>query len=534
MLREVLTFLFAVWCLLLIGCGSSQENESPETLVADPKAEKPVVHWTMDLPETARLQNEMPLAVVCGDFALPPCSGTIVLRLDEASYFDEAMTALSEYSLDRKRSFIIGKGAETVLLAERHADIFSGAIFLFDGTEVDRYPKSSRIFENWLHRKHDVMEMASNLSSVNCYVICIPTEDGSLRTPVLARRLHQALQAAKGNVKLTELTEAPAHEDFVKAIMWCQASAKSGAPESFSWTTFDFGTNGAWWLRAGQPEKPLEPFGFRSSRNGQVVDVVPKNLKSFSVVRHPDWFNPALPIIVNVRSEAGSLLRKVLIPAANVEDDMTMIRQLRNDDARGWLDENYTDIPDMQKDAMVPGGFASVMKSPLVIVPGGEEPEWRKAAVKLATFCRETLGLQSVTVINDGEMTMGMIDGSNVILLGGPEDNEVSRMIYPYLPLPDIFVALAAELAGEVELAAADYLLAYPVDNYPDPRMMIMAGGDAPDVLLNRLLDAVGQDNPLGGCSDCLIYHQGKVVRGVLGTDWSVASARFAIAPESP
>lgn len=412
-----------------------------------------------------------------GAFSLAPQGrgATDYMALGE----DDVLSAIEEvcrdFTIDRDRIYLRGGsmgGTGSWHLGVHYADRFAGIVPVAGNADYLAWQKhwgwnapfpGRNDALRWLVQEAQTPRAyAGNLLNLPAYVLhgtadTIVPVDHARNTVAELRRLGCPVQYLEfpgvGHGGFPADAEA-------EALAWVCGFQRESWPRRVSWTADLMRQGDAYWVRLEEKRVPLG----LARVDAEVLDrrrvrVRTANLAAFSIRRDGELFDPGAPLFVEVDEE------RVIFPPAPAGSRAG----LRYLPGAGWRDASLLPAPPLRKTAFLEGPIQEALHAPFVLVLGTRSADplrrelWAGEVRSFASEWKRRNGAPC-PFVRDTECTAELADSRNLILFGGSEDNTVTAVLEPRLPVN----RMLRPLAGTAPPGALGSLAPTPAPRPPD------------------------------------------------------------------
>ncbi len=254
---------------------------------------------------------------------------------------------------------------------------------------------------------------------------------------------------------------------------------RNAHPRTVRWAADLMRQGTAYWVRLEEKQTPL---GI-AHLVAQAVDrshvvASTQNLNAFAIRRDPVLFASGQPLFAQIDGE------RVIFPPGPANGWLA----LRHLPGAGWRDASLLPLPPLRKTAGLEGPIQEAVHAPFVLVLGTRSPDplkrtlWDAEVRRFANEWKRRNGAPC-PFVRDVECTAELADSHNLILFGGAEDNAVTAMLEPRLPVARMLRPLTATALGiggpasRSALTAPDvgWLMLYPNPEHPRRLVVVIA-----------------------------------------------------------
>jgi predicted esterase len=411
---------------------------------------------------------------------------------------DDVLTAIEEvcrdYSVDRDRIYLRGGsmgGTGSWHLGVHHAGRFAGILPIVGNADYTAWqtqwgwnaPFEGRNDElrRLVQEAQTPRAFATNLLNLPTYVI-----HGSADNIVPVEHARRTVAVLRQNGCPVNYLEYPGsgHGGFPgdieqQALAWLCSFQRDAHPRRVRWAAELMRQGTAYWVRLEEKRAPLG----LAHLDAQAIDrshivATTQNLNAFAVRRDPVLFAGDRPLFVQVDAE------RVIFPPGPA-DAWLSFRYLPG---AGWRDASLLPLPPLRKTAALEGPIQEAVQAPFVLVQGTRSPDPLKSAlwgVEVRRFANEWKRRNGspCPFVRDVECSAELADSHNLILFGGADDNTVTAVLEPRLPIARMLRPLtstALDLGGPANRAtptAADtgWFMVYPNPEHPRRLVVVIA-----------------------------------------------------------
>ena len=470
-----------------------------------PKRYDPVVEWPLIVSLHGhgwyRPYQGHPAPAYKGAFGLAPHGrgASDYKDLGENDVLATIAEVCRDFAIDPNRIILRGGsmgGTGSWNVAVHHADLLAGILPLCGNADYRAWserwgwnaPFEGRndAMRNLLQEGQTARALAGNLLHVPA---CVLHGSADPIVPVgHARAMVRDLRRLHCPVHYFEFPNAE-HGGFPGALQneglaWLLGQPRITTPKHVRWTANLMRHGKAYWIRL---EQKLHPLGFAridALAEGETrVRITTENLAEFSIQRTCGLWRPDKPLFVTVDG------RRVIFPADDPRDWVSL-RRIASD----WYDAARTPAPPQQKTACLEGPIHEALQAPFVLVLGTRAPDalrrqlWAREVYQfLYEWKRRNNAL--CPFVRDVDCTAAMADTRNLILFGGPRDNDISARLAPALPLEDMLLPLTSPSGGDASTRHFDparpdvgWFTVFPNPEHPH-RLIVMIHGNGPEAI---------------------------------------------------
>ncbi|MBN2451721.1 MAG: prolyl oligopeptidase family serine peptidase [Lentisphaeria bacterium] len=266
-----------------------------------------------------------------------------------------------------------------------------------------------------------------------------------------------------------------------EALGWLCARPRETLPRRVRWSCELMRHGQAYWLRLERKKSPLGAACIDAAvGEGNRLTASTANLAAFSVRREAGLFDPGRPVFTTVDGE------RVIFPPGPADQSLCF----RFVPGSGWRDQAQVQPPPIEKRAWLEGPIQEALMAPFALVLGTRSPDpltrnlWYREVRAFAEEWKRRNGAPC-PFLRDVDCTAEVAGSRNLILFGGPEDNSLSAVLAPRLPIRQMMHPLLAA-AGTAPATAPDlnspeggWFLLYPNPEHPH-RLVVLVAGNGP------------------------------------------------------
>ena len=418
---------------------------------------------------------------------------------------DDVLSVLEQvcasYSIDRDRIYLSGQsmgGDGTLSLAMRYPGVFAAVADIFGGSDYTLWaPPREKIPEWELFRLQadSPVSAAENLLHTPVYVYH-GVKDASVSVEHSRRLVRRLKELGYSHVyeedpEGTHLRPAGLY-DRVWEFLFEHTLTRD--PKTVTLKTPYLRYGKGWWVQVDAFGESMKFGELRAKVEGRSIDVGTKNVTGFTLELDKDLVDPAKDITVAVDGESAFVIEKPSgrVPFHSQSDPKTVKpRWVRGEPARPTPGT-------LVKTSHVEGPMWDVFRSNFLLVPGttGSDRCDNVLRAEAEWFSREQWRrVQGADCIikPDSDLTAEDRKKANLVLIGGPEMNSVTRELAPRLPL-------AFEKDGSITVDGAKFpasggaiALVYPNPDNAEHYVLLFAGttSEATEGVIRRTGDAL-------------------------------------------
>lgn len=440
-----------------------------------------------------------PAPVIKGAFSLAPQGrgATDYMALGE----DDVLSAIEEvcrdFTIDRDRIYLRGGsmgGTGSWHLGVHYADRFAGILPVVGNADYTAWQTHWGWNAPFEGRNAELRRLVQEAQTPRAYaenLLNLPTYAiHGTADPIVpvdhARRTVAALRQLGTPIQYLEYPGS-GHGGFPgeieqQALAWLCSFAREGHPRTVRWAAELMRQGSAYWVRLEEKRQPLGLARIQAEvLDRSHVQVTSENLGVFSILRDPVLLDSRRPLFVQVDGE------RVIFPPG---PDNTWVT-LRHLAGTGWRDAALLPVPPLRKTAFLEGPIQEALQAPFVLVLGTRSPDllrrklWEGEVRQFASEWKRRNGAPC-PFVRDVECTAELAESRNLILFGGPEDNTVTAVLEPRLPVSRMMrpLAHAAEawdpgsLTARPGLRTPDlgWFMLYPNPEHPRRLVAVIAG----------------------------------------------------------
>ena len=366
------------------------------------------------------------------------------------------------YNVDSSRIYIVGNsmgGYGTWRLASRHPDLFAAAI-PFCGFTGGLPLENLANVAVWAC--HDVQDPVVAFAQTQVAVELLRGWGYPVRLYASTGFGHSAEQGLRASGQ--------------DPLDWLLAQRRPDAPQRIVYTCDSNGDRKAYWVEIADfayQSMPARVKALAAAGNNLYLEL--DNVAVLALNLPAPLFDKAAPLVVNI---AGSALRR----EAPLPDTLYVRRKLD-----GWELADSNPVAPSSPRPYVSGSVSNLYQGePLLVVYGTTGSDdcleaMSRFAREMSTYTisREPMDISSIPVKRDTDVTDDDIRTRNLVLIGGPSQNAITKRIADKLP--------AVEQGGKIVLGKLEYDLkgrGYTLFHYnpaaPD-RLVYIVASDVPD-----------------------------------------------------
>jgi pimeloyl-ACP methyl ester carboxylesterase len=336
--------------------------------------------------------------------------------------------AKQRFHVDDDRVYLVGSsmgGFGTWNVATRHPELFAAIAPIYGGGDyhVSISKENLAKMSSWDLFQNDKSSSTAQLESLLGMPILVSHGDQDQSVNVnLSRYLVRMLQRWDYDVRYIEVP-GKGHEElglWDQTIPWLLQHKRNIAPRQVRVRAADLQTASAYWVKVTQKKSPYEFMVVDAEAlEGNIIRLDSKNVYEVSLTPDKSLIDYDKPIKVfwNGKSIAGNNLK---LNRIDLKDD------------------EYRPLP-IKKTPHIAGPISDFQNTPFLIVRGTMSADSVMNKVirqKAETIVNSWKGVQKYEprVKNDIDVTEADLKKYSLFLLGGPEDNKVSKLVFEKIP----------------------------------------------------------------------------------------------------